>query len=594
MILKNDYIVNLLNNAIKEYNEDLENKDSRILLVDEKLKEISDDELVKIKRLSFGFENMTRTELEDTMEEMSVLLSKMNLNSFYLSVKNLENQSSLSIDTAFLNSLNNDIKEIGIVGIDFSKQSSDIFSRFKDLKFLGLDKANLIDLQIFSKLSSNVGLSVCDNPLEDDIKEEIVDEIIKRKGLFSFGKTEGIYNKIAFALYRGNMEIDLTNLDIPEGQVDKIVDILNKLDGFNFILNESAFNKLNSSNQKLNDNITINKLIVSSTSELSLGYLESHPNIETIQIIDYENREYDGQEEPYTREEFIRIKQEINKIKEQVKMPDDNDKDREKKIFMQVYTILGKKINYDFHAISEEGEKDKRLQATCRNLIGGLLEDKSVCAGYADILKNILSEFGIKAKYICRKPEDIEIFAKRNGYDEEVEYDEENEFYDQIEREKLDMKEFVQRLGYQDKCSHAWNLVELDGKKYLCDLTWDADSIKCEHYPLDYCCTSSYDFYFEPKYSMTHDMFEMKDEVDISEFTNEEQLRFLGYSEEEINQKLYGGIDELIELLEENVNQRKLESCVCSISSEIKASDFDGIENSFTKEKEKKDNDKEC
>lgn len=37
------------------------------------------------------------------------------------------------------------------------------------------------------------------------------------------------------------------------------------------------------------------------------------------------------------------------------------------------------------------------------------------------------------------------------------------------------------------RVGHAWNSVFLDGEEYYCDLTWDADDIKMNNYPLRYC-----------------------------------------------------------------------------------------------------------
>ncbi|MBQ3414495.1 MAG: hypothetical protein IJH39_03940 [Clostridia bacterium] len=83
---------------------------------------------------------------------------------------------------------------------------------------------------------------------------------------------------------------------------------------------------------------------------------------------------------------------------------------REKKIFMQVYKILGEMIEYNYYAISEEGKKDFELTKSCRSLKEGLLKGKAVCAGYANILKNIIEEFGIEAKYISAEQDKLSEF----------------------------------------------------------------------------------------------------------------------------------------------------------------------------------------
>ena len=73
--------------------------------------------------------------------------------------------------------------------------------------------------------------------------------------------------------------------------------------------------------------------------------------------------------------------------------------------------------------------------------------------------------------------------------------------------------------------------------------------------------------------------------------TEEEQLRLFGFSEDEIEELLdsYSGMDtKLLEEMIKKIQSREyMESFVGSVSSEVKASDFDGIEKAFEdKEKE--------
>lgn len=236
------------------------------------------------------------------------------------------------------------------------------------------------------------------------------------------------------------------------------------------------------------------RLIISGTKDISTAFLEEHREIVEVQIIDEENRESDCQEEPYTREDFLQIRQKIDEIKEKIEIPDSSDENREKKIFMQVYNILGKKIDYNHYAVTEEGRKDSVLRITCRNLKDGLLKGKAVCAGYAD-------------------------------------------------------------------------------------------NIKLERFPLEYCCSSLEEFNSAGSGELTHDMFVTVDEGEISEFSSEDQLRFLGFSEEEIEKKLHPSLEDLLKILEA---QQKMEAATVSMASEIKASDFDEIEKAFD-DKEKKE-----
>ena len=523
MIIKNKSVIERINNAIISYNK--ESKDEQINLITNG--EVKEEDLKKIKLLYIDIGDISKEEINTFFEELSNVLEVMKLKGLYIYAHN-ENVVS-DVDMTFLSRVNRELKDLQISNVDLSNVDVNVFNQFENLRVLILGKNNINDFEMISKLNEGLAVDVGDNPMSNVSINDIVNEFNKRHG------------KMAF--------------------------------------NEHPF--LNSIIVALEDKQIPSNIIVRGTKDISTEFLIQHPEILKIQIIDEENRCDSEQEEPYLREDFVQIKHKIDEIKQQIEIPDEFDKDREKKIFMQVYTILGKMIDYNHYAVSEEGKEDYNLAISCRNLKDGLLEGKAVCAGYADILKNVLGEFGIKAQYIGRNPEDMEKYAERMGYQDEVKMDEFLGF------EKTDIDEFVKSYGYQDDHGHAWNSVILDGKKYLCDLTWDADDIKLERFPLAYCCPSLDEFNSVGIGEITHDMFEITEEGEIAEFSSEDQLRFLGFSEEEIEKKLHLSPEDLETLLEEYENKRKLETCAVGLSTEIKASDFDGIDKAFNdREKE--------
>jgi len=136
----------------------------------------------------------------------------------------------------------------------------------------------------------------------------------------------------------------------------------------------------------------------------------------------------------YTKEEFIEIKKKMDEILSGIEMPIKGNEESEIKTFLEVTKRLAYHISYDQYAISEEGEKEYTLQRECRNLYGGLVKGESVCAGYANILKEALACVGIEAKFISG-------------------------FYE----EKAD--------------GHAWNQVKIGNSWYNVDLTWERDKI---------------------------------------------------------------------------------------------------------------------
>lgn len=565
MIINNKSVIEKINNAIISYNKD--SKDEQInLIIDGEVKE---EDLKKIKLLYIDIGDISKEEINTFFEELANVLEVMKLKGFYIYAHN-ENVVS-DVDMTFLSRVNSELNDLQISNIDLSNVDVNVFNQFEKLKVLILGKNNIKDFDIISKINEELAVDVGDNPMSNASINDIVNEFNKRHGKMAFNE-HPFLNSIIVALE--DKQIDLSNPEIFKGRIEEILQFCKDYKIVPFIKIEDY--------QKFNSELQIpSNIIVRGTKDISTEFLIQHPEILKIQIIDEENRCDSEQEEPYLREDFVRIKHKIGEIKQQIEIPDESDKDREKKIFMKVYTILGKMIDYNHYAVSEEGKEDYNLAISCRNLKDGLLEGKAVCAGYADILKNVLGEFGIKAQYIGRNPEDMEKYAERMGYQDEVKMDEFLGF------EKTDIDEFVKSYGYQDDHGHAWNSVILDGKKYLCDLTWDADDIKLERFPLAYCCPSLDEFNSVGIGEITHDMFEITEEGEIAEFSSEDQLRFLGCSEEEIEKKLHLSPEDLETLLEEYENKRKLETCVVGLSTEIKASDFDGIDKAFNdREKE--------
>ncbi len=158
----------------------------------------------------------------------------------------------------------------------------------------------------------------------------------------------------------------------------------------------------------------------------------------------------------YSTQNLIECKKTIEDMLEPVIIPGDYDHNKEKKIATQIMYIIAKTMSYDSKTLDKEDPIRKRidklkqmengfnvnsedsleklykelhkLSGSIRNIEGGVTEGRTVCLGYSEILRNILSMFGIKCNTI---------------------------------------------LGSQDgKDAHAWNQIEADGKWYNVDLTF--------------------------------------------------------------------------------------------------------------------------
>ena len=159
-------------------------------------------------------------------------------------------------------------------------------------------------------------------------------------------------------------------------------------------------------------------------------------NISGVQIIDENFDNWKQQLEEYNTSEYIYIRDTLDRL---VRGIDSSESDLDK--YVTVYTRLADSISYDLAAASFHDFPSSMYLAQrvneCRNLKEGLIEGKTVCAGYADILRNALSLVGIRSRLVTG-------------------------LADASDRDT----------------AHAWNQVEIkdehgNGKWYYTDLTWD-------------------------------------------------------------------------------------------------------------------------
>jgi len=476
MIINSEELIGILNSAIIEYNNQFykeEDKEKQIPCIDDN-GEISEENLSKIKRLSLVINTRYLTEEEISIfnQELQTVLGKMNLQVFMINV--LSKKSPINFNIDFLNALNENIENLQLRGIDLSDKEPEIFSKFKNLKYLAVEKCNIANPNIISDLDGNVLVSIKSNQIDPRYYEMMVKLLIKHNGQIetSDNKLENIakayaMKKIDIQTYLDTMsDVDYEKIEglsisiddsfMPsDDKLEEIIGILNNMRGVTLVTSINNFLRI-SNVQKL----TIpSKIIISGANELSTQIMDEYPNIESVEIQDNQNSTM-LQAEPYKRDEYILVRKRIDEIISKIQIPGESTKDREKMIFSQIYRKLAEQIEYDYYAISEEGKKDTKLEITCRNLYGGLVKGKCVCAGYADILRNVLACCGIEAKF-ARGGIDIDGGA---------------------------------RYDLKDPCGHAWNMVTLDGKDYWTDLTWDRASIIAKRYPLEFCLKSTKDF----------------------------------------------------------------------------------------------------
>ncbi len=96
----------------------------------------------------------------------------------------------------------------------------------------------------------------------------------------------------------------------------------------------------------------------------------------------------------------------FNKIKKQLENMLENidevkeDRTNELEVFKQICMIIANNVTYDYNAVDQNNKEYNDKMFTSRNMIGSLLEGKCICAGYAELLRNMCACKGIECIYI--------------------------------------------------------------------------------------------------------------------------------------------------------------------------------------------------
>ena len=151
----------------------------------------------------------------------------------------------------------------------------------------------------------------------------------------------------------------------------------------------------------------------------------------------------------YDIETFKKIKEEIENIIEDIPKVKD-DKSNEFEVFKQICIKIANLVSFDYSDTENNNEECSKKNFTSRNLIGAILEKKCVCAGYAELLRNIC---------LCRNIECI----------------------------------------YVGSLTHAFNQVNIGGCWYYFDLTDCCDIIKEKENVEDYLLSEK-EFTYESPY----------------------------------------------------------------------------------------------
>ena len=419
----------------------------------EQLKELKDF------RLFINNQSMESGEIEIFIDELKKVLENTNFSNFDLGIQSKNHKKPIFPDLSFLEKLSPNLTELYVFNLDLSNLNSESLKKFTNLKMLHLVGNNIKNPKVFSDLNEDCSIFLF-NPIEEEkYSDEVIKLISKHKGnvkglqkFYMLADAVRIKQTILDRYLQLESKFNFSTLEnfkiLINGEVDlndeNIISKIKKLNSFKnitLVSNAANYLKLHEYIPDLPVDININNV-----SELSFKDLGKLKNIQSVVITDGIER-ISGISYMYTRDKYLSITKRIDEIISGIQKANNSLGISEKEIFAKIYKRLAKEITYDYYAITKEGKKDKVVQRDCRNLYGGLVQGQCVCAGYATILKNILSCVGIESYYLDG------IYESSKSVEEKTSENNNN------------------------ISGHAWNVVKLDGEYFNTDLTWDRDFI---------------------------------------------------------------------------------------------------------------------
>lgn len=418
-------------NQLSKYEVSLKSKKFenyiRLILKKDKNEPITTNDLKQIKTLKLNSSILNDIIVGDlsfftNLESLS--LSNLNLSSSDLTIINsLSKLRTLSISNSYIDfsnveHINSNVQNLIFVnctGINFEHFQKN--TTVKNLTMINCKNTN------FGTLNKFENLEELNLPNNEDLKEQDLTnvwelenlQIVNLDGNTQIG--EQSHENIIISQNKSYLPGERSDWNLEQNKPKKValsklttfskeqledlsnLDILITKDDINFLQSEYGKNLLLTLQNK-------NKISISmdTTADLTIEQLEIIN--ETCHI----DRVYVGtgwpvtQDRGYSIETYTAIKKEILNIISDI---DPNLPDLEK--YKIIHDKLSKTIQYDYSALQATSHDSDYY--TSRNLENGLLNHTCVCAGYADILKNVLAELGIESKYVEGKTHTGELHA---------------------------------------------------------------------------------------------------------------------------------------------------------------------------------------
>lgn len=290
------------------------------------------------------------------------------------------------------------IEALNFDEVDFARDSIQIISKFKNLKYLNLTKVlnckldNLGFLDEMEKLekinieNNLLNFEELNNLVKGKFHKEITAELISENQNPVTNSLEIKENGTISVTVNG---CDLSKL-IENIDLYKINNIL-IIDMGNCDLQENIHNL-----KQIKGKVTLAIKDVSCVDVKLAKELKEKLKMQNINILDFDGTlEYEKNRFCYPIDTYIAIRKRVDEILENV-----DTEAEELKQFLDLYRVLGMNLMYDNILEDDVKEYARTNDAKSSNLENGLLENKCVDLGFAEILKNCLAVIGINSKIV--------------------------------------------------------------------------------------------------------------------------------------------------------------------------------------------------
>lgn len=431
----------------------------------------------KDDRLSINFDRELTEQLE-ILHLKGIDLSTADLEKFFREHKNLSNVRLNNCNISnlrFLDFLPEDLQNISLANNPIPVKYADYILRLRQERFRELDISGCSEiLEEFGKRGYEFSTFLTQDRGKLDGKQfyEAFQKALSSKE-FTINDMSQLYQYIDFFSDKRAKEQRAVYIDDIDDLSEEYIENINLFargENTTLILNPEKAQMLKG---MISKDINV-QLLIKNASELSveqLDELNEFFSLSSIKVDDQEQSLNKQQTIPYDIDTYRKCRSTIDELLQGIDL-NFNEPDRDKKIFGKVIKRLADHMSYDYASLKkekaeeqqaieeinkqldEEGikgmqkqfaamarlnalrdERDSRTSVVCRNMEGGLINNTCVCAGYAEIVRNVFACCGIDSKYISGP----NTRTMESG--------------------------------------HAWNQINLDGQWYNLDLTWDRDSI---------------------------------------------------------------------------------------------------------------------